>query len=145
MPATYTVDASVFINAFNPYEKGHAESRQFLEHLQKMAIPIIVPYILLPEVAAAISRGSGNETLAREFASGLEHLPHLMLVPLDAILARQAMDIAAAHRLRGSDAIYVAIALRFGSALVTLDHEQHDRAAGALTAYFPPEALVEIG
>jgi predicted nucleic acid-binding protein len=145
MPAIYTVDASVFLNAFNPYEAGHAESRRFLEYLQAKAIPIIAPTLLLPEVTAAISRGSGNSSLAREFTSSLESLPHLMLIPLDTILARQAVDVAAEYRLRGSDAVYIAVAMRFGSALATLDREQHDRAAGALAIYYPAEALTEIG
>jgi predicted nucleic acid-binding protein len=144
MPAIYTVDASVFLNAFNPVEAGHAESRRFLEQLQDRTIPIIVPNLLLPEVAAVVSRGSGNETLAREFASKIERLPHLMLIPLDASLTRQAVDVAAAHHLRGSDAVYVAVALRFGAALVTLDREQHGRIAGALTRYYPAEALAEF-
>lgn len=144
MTALYTLDASVFLNAFNPYEKGHADSRRFLEYLQNESIPIIVPSLLLPEVAAAISRGSGNETLAREFANHLEHFPHVMLIPLDAFLARQAVDVAAEHHLRGSDAVYVAVALRFGSVLATLDREQHDRAAGAITINYPSEVLAGI-
>ena len=145
MPAIYTVDASVFLNAFNPYEAGHADSNRFLVYLQEQAIPIIVPSLVLPEVAAAIRRGSGNMEWAREFASNLERLPHLVLVSLDTVLARQAVDVAAAHRLRGSDAIYVAVALRFGSVLATLDREQHDRAASALATYYPAEALAELG
>ena len=145
MPAIFTVDASVFLNAFNPYEAGYADSNRFLVYLQEQAIPIIVPYLILPEVAAAISRGSGNMEWAREFASMLERLPHLVLVSLDTVLARQAVDVAAAHRLRGSDAVYVAVALRFGSVLATLDREQHDRAANALTTFYPSEALTELG
>ena len=145
MPVIFTVDASVFLNAFNPFEAGYADSNRFLAYLQEQAIPIIMPSLVLPEVAAAISRGSGNIEWAREFASTLERLPHLVLVPLDAVLARQAVDVAAAHRLRGSDAVYVAVALRFGSVLVTLDREQHDRAAGALTTLYPAEALTELG
>jgi predicted nucleic acid-binding protein len=145
MPAIYTVDASVFLNAFNPYEAGHEESRRFLELLQARAIPIIVPTLLLPEVAAAVRRGTGNESLAREFTSSLERLPHLMLIPLDTTLARQAVDVAVVHGLRGSEAVYLAVALRFGSGLATLDHEQHDRSSGALSAYYPAEALAEMG
>ncbi len=145
MTAIYTLDASVFLNAFNPYEAGYAESHRFLEYLQTGAIPIIVPTLLLPEVAAAVCRGSGSETLAREFVNRLEHLPQLMLIPLDTVLARQAADVAAGFHLRGSDAVYVAVALRFGSILATLDREQHDRAAGALTIYYPAEVLAGMG
>jgi hypothetical protein len=54
--STYTVDASVFLNAFNPYEAGHEESHRLLARLQDEATPIIVPTLLLPEVAASMRR-----------------------------------------------------------------------------------------
>jgi predicted nucleic acid-binding protein len=139
--STYTVDASVFLNAFNPYEAGHEDSHRLLAHLQEQAVPIIVPTLLLPEVAAAISRGREDVDLARGFAAALERLPHLVWVPVDAVLARQATGVAAQFRLRGSDAVYAAVALRFGATLVTLDRAQRGRVAEALTAQTPSEAL----
>ena len=39
----YTVDASVWVNAFDRREPGHQVSRQFLEVLRDQALPIIVP------------------------------------------------------------------------------------------------------
>jgi predicted nucleic acid-binding protein len=140
----YTVDASVFLNAFNPYEVGHEESHHLLARLQEQSAPIIAPTLLLPEVAAAVSRGRGDEDLAREFAAALGRLPHLVLVPLDTALAQQAAGVAAQYRLRGSDAVYAAVALRFGSILITLDREQRERVAEALTSRYPAEALAEI-
>jgi len=130
--STYTVDASVFLNGFNPYEAGHEESRRLLALLQKQAAPIVVPTLLLPEVAAAIGRGCQDADLARKFAAALSRLPHLVLIPLDTTLAQQAADVAARYRLRGSDAVYAAVALRFGSALITLDQEQRERLTGVL-------------
>jgi len=65
------------------------------------------------------------------------------LIPLDTALAGQAADVAAQYRLRGSDAIYAAVALRFGSTLITLDREQRERVADALTVRYPTEVLVE--
>jgi len=140
---TFTVDASVFLNGFNPYEPGHEESRRLLVQMQERAVPIIVPTLLLPEVAAAVSRGREDAELARQFAATLRRLPHLVLVPLDETLAAQAADVAAQHRLRGSDAVYAAVALRFGSTLVTLDREQRERVAGVIPARLPTEALAE--
>jgi predicted nucleic acid-binding protein len=113
---TYTVDASVFLSAFNPYEQGHQASNALLAHLQQHALPIIVPTLLLPEVVAAISRGRQDEALARGFALGLTRLPHLVMVPLDETLARQAMDVAAGHRLRGSDAIITDLHVTYNAA-----------------------------
>jgi predicted nucleic acid-binding protein len=62
---------------------------------------------------------------------------------VDDTLARQAVDVAAQYHLRGGDAVYVAVALRFGSTLITLDRQQRERAQHALTARHPAEELVE--
>ena len=143
MATTYTVDASVFLNAFNPYEPGHEESHRLLALWQERGVPMIVPTLLLPEVTAAIGQGRQDSDLAREFVTALNRLPHLVLIPLDAVLARQAAELAADHHLRGSDAVYAAVALRFGSTLVTLDREQRERVASALPARHPAEVLAE--
>lgn len=121
MSNTFTVDASVFLNAFNPYEEGHQDSQRLLARMQDRALPIIVPTLLLPEIAAAIGRGRD-----------------------DTALAQQAADVAAQHRLRGSDAVYAAVALRFGSTLITLDREQRDRVSSVITARYPDEALPDL-
>jgi predicted nucleic acid-binding protein len=140
----YTIDASVFLNAFNPFEAGHQDSRRLLAWLQAQAIPIIAPTLLLPEAAAVIGRGRDDEALAREFAAALTRLPHLVWVPLDPTLARQAAEVAAQYRLRGSDAVYAAVALRFGSTLVTLDQQQRERVDGVVSTRYPAEILAEI-
>jgi predicted nucleic acid-binding protein len=141
MAGPYAVDARVFLNAFNPREEGHSDSNRFLSRLQTQAIPTIAPTLLLPEVSAAISRGRQDAELARSFATTLSHLPHLVLVPLDTALAQQAAEIAARHRLRGSEAVYAAVALRFGCPLVTLDREQWDRITKVLVTSTPADLL----
>lgn len=141
----YTMDASVFLNAFNPYEAGHEVSRSLLARLQEQAVPIVVPTLLLPEVAAAVRRGRGDEGLAQRFAAALSRLPHLIWVPLDMTLARQAAEVAARYSLRGSDAVYAAVALRFSSTLVTRDREQRDRVSGVIPACLPEEVVEGSG
>ena len=144
MAVIYTVDASVFVSAFRPRELRHTDSFRFLEYVRAQAFPIIVPTLLLPEIAAAVGRGSKNPMLAREFTDTVNRWPNLMMVPLDDVLAQYAADVAADYCLRGSDAVYVAVALRFGSTLVTLDQEQAARVASVLTACDPLEALTTL-
>jgi len=143
MAKTYTIDASVFLTAFNPFEEEHEVSRRLLSELQAEGAPIIVPTLLVPEVAAAVARGRDDPELARRFAASLRQLPHVILVPLGDTLTTQAADLAADSRLRGSDAIYAAVALRFGTTLVTLDKEQRTRAATVTPTRLPAEALAE--
>jgi predicted nucleic acid-binding protein len=141
MPGPFVIDASVFLNAFNPAESGSAASKALLAQLQAQAVPLIAPTLLLPETAAAISRGQNDPALARQFAAALQRLPHLILVPLDEILATQAADAAAPDRLRGSAAVYAATAQRSACAEVTLDRQQHDRLASILSTYYPNALL----
>ena len=89
--------------------------------------PIIQPTLFLPEVIASIARKKGEAKLALELAKDLRNLSNLTLVILDENLADFASEIAANHRLRGSDAIYAAVALRYGTKLITLDKEQLEK------------------
>ena len=51
------------------------------------------------------------------------------LVPVTLALAEQAAVIAGDFRIRGCDAIYVALASQLEDCLVTLDQQQLERAA----------------
>lgn len=65
----YTVDASVWVNAFDGREPGHAISRQCLDLLRVQALPIVVPNLVLVEVAGAISRTRHDPAQAQTFAT----------------------------------------------------------------------------
>jgi len=79
----YTVDASVWVNAFDQREPGYLVSRQFLAALRSQALPIIVPNLVLVEVAGAISRTRRAPAQAQAFAIALSRLPHVTVRVLD--------------------------------------------------------------
>lgn len=137
----YTVDASVFVNAFNPHEAGHAASLQILFTIQERGDPVIVPTLLVPEVASAVARATDDSDGAIEYANATAALPHLTLVSLTTAVARQAADLAAIHHLRGADSVYVAVARRYGTTLVSRDDEQRMRGAAIVVCQTPEEAL----
>jgi predicted nucleic acid-binding protein len=66
-----------------------------------------------------------------------------MLVALTLMLAQQAADLAATHRLRGADAVYLAVALRYGTTLVSRDEEQRSRGSRIVTCQTPEEACAD--
>src|ERR1700674_4620129 len=88
--ARYTVDASVFVNAFNLHEEGHAESLQILAAIQERGDPVIVPTLLVPEIVSAVARASDDSVGALRYATAAAALPHLTLVALTPAMARQA-------------------------------------------------------
>src|SRR5206468_10152963 len=93
--ARYTVDASVFVNAFNPSEDGHSGSLQLLEQIRELGDPIIVPTLLVPEISSGVARANNDTIGALEYANAVSGLPHLTLVMLTPALARQAAELAA--------------------------------------------------
>ena len=103
------------------------------------AVPLIVPTLLFTEIAGAIARGCDDTDLGRSFADSVSRLPNLLAISLDRRLASQAADLAAEHRLRGSDAVYAAVAKRFGSTLVTRDVEQLRRVSDVLPTRRPED------
>lgn len=140
----YTVDASVWVNAFDQREPGHMVSRQFLEILQKQSVPTIVPNLLLAEVAGAISRTRRVPAQARAFAIALSQLPHVTVRQLDEIGTDRALTLAAQHGLRGADAVYAAVASDAGTTLVTLDNEHLIRLVNILPVLSPAAALAAL-
>ena len=122
-----TIDASVFVSAFTPGEPFHEASKAFMKSVRASGTPIISPALVLPEIAAAIARGQGKPQQGLAFSEEVANLPNLNFISLDESLARLAAQTASTHKLRGSDAVYAAVALRFGTTLVTLDREQLER------------------
>jgi predicted nucleic acid-binding protein len=121
------VDASVWVSALVVHDAHHAASRRWLRRHSSRKTLIVVPTLTLAEVAGAISRRTADPVLGLRAMEAILSLPRLRLVPLDPELGGEAGRIAAAHGLRGADAVYVAAAARHNLPLVTLDAELRAR------------------
>jgi predicted nucleic acid-binding protein len=137
MKSAVTVDASVFVNAFSPDEEGSEQSLEFLNKLRKSKTPLIQPTLFFPEVVASIARRQDDAQAALMLSQELKKFPALTLIDLDESLADFASEVAAKYRLRGSDAVYAAVALRFGTQLISLDKEQLERLPKVLSVKKP--------
>jgi predicted nucleic acid-binding protein len=131
------VDASVVVSHLVPHEAGHEASRRWLARHVVAGGLVIAPVLLLPQVAGAIARRTGNPRLARRAIDAVLRLPALRLLDLDETLARAAAAVAARLRARGADAVYIAAAAHLRLPLVTWDAEQRDRAAGIVEVLAP--------
>lgn len=137
----YVIDASVHVADIRHAEPHHAEARAFLRRVAAEAWPVYLPIIVLPEIAAAISRGTGRPDLARRLVAVIQRRPHFQIVPVDDDLGRLAAALAARHAIRGCDALYVALAHARGAALITLEREQRARVPAGIATQTPAEAL----
>ena len=73
----------------------------------------------------------------------IEDFPGIKLISLDLSLAGKAAQIAAEHRLRGADAVYVAVVDAFDAALISWDQEMRKRCPAAVETMTPEERCGE--
>ena len=133
----YVVDASVWVSRLVPNDVHHQPSYRWLEGAITRGELLAAPALLLAEVAGAVSRRTERPELAARAIDLLEQLPNSRLVTVDPHLARLAARLAGQLRLRGGDALYVALAQQLGFSLVTWDGEQAERGIAATPVFAP--------
>jgi predicted nucleic acid-binding protein len=133
----FTVDASVFVAAVRDQESQHQASLEFLDQAQAQGAVIFCPSLVLAECAAAIARPTGDVVLAENLVALIENFPGINLISITSFLARQAAQIATKQQLRGTDAIYVAVAEASGALLVTWDGEMLARGEDIVSVVTP--------
>jgi predicted nucleic acid-binding protein len=131
------VDASVWTSTLVPADAHHAASRAWLRHFLSAGSVVVGPRLLLVEVAGALARRTGEPGDGERAVAHLRRLRSARWVALTNDLVDHAAQLAAMLRLRGADAVYVALADRLGIPLVTWDTEQRTRAAGRISVTTP--------
>ncbi len=139
-----TIDASVLVRSLSPEEDGHEECALLIERTGAARVPVVLPVLALVELAAGLARRRMPEPLMREVLGRMRSMPLLTLVPMDEALAEETVDVVLSTRLHGADSVYVAVARRYGSILITLDEEQRIRAPGGIKAMRPAQALIAL-
>jgi predicted nucleic acid-binding protein len=137
----YVVDASVWVSWFVPADAHHDPSRRWMSAQVAQGEPIVAPLLVLAEVAGAVARRTGLSALGAHAVSLVRHLPNARLVAVDEELAQLGALVAAQLRLRGADALYVALARRLGIPLVTWDQEQRERGRPLIAVLNPQDIL----
>jgi predicted nucleic acid-binding protein len=131
------IDASVYIALVNANERYHVASWAWFEQAKAAGESAVAPVLLLAEVAAALSRGLGDPTLAQRVVEQLARSEVVELIQITMTMGERAAEIAAEHRIRGCHAVCVALAHQLSDTLVTLDRQQLDRGAALVTVRAP--------
>ena len=141
MARVYVVDASVWVSRFVPGDEHHLLSRSWFAALVTEGDKVVSPALLLPELAGAIARRTGSADLAIRAVELVQEYPIVRLVPIDALVAEVAARLAGELRLRGADAVYLAVAYQLGIPLITWDHEQLAKGVRVATVLTPEQAF----
>jgi predicted nucleic acid-binding protein len=131
------VDANVWISYYLPSNAQYRASRKWLKAYLLTRKPLIAPTIILPEIGGSVARQSGNTNEGQKSVSEFLNVKGLQLVDVTEDFGKLASDIAADLRLKGADAVYVAVAQRLSVPLITWDREILNRAASAIQVQTP--------
>lgn len=124
------VDASIWVSRLVPQDEHHERCQKWLLAQRAAGVTLISPSLLLPEVAGAISRRTGDAALAERAVKSLQSLPGLRLIEMNQSVIQAAAQLAASCGMRGADSVYVAVAQQLGIPLATLDIDQRTKASG---------------
>jgi predicted nucleic acid-binding protein len=131
------IDASVYVSLLKSEDPAYTDSWNWLQSAVEKGIEIFAPAIILAEVAAALSRGVGDTQLAVRAVIELTNSEIVRLKPVSIELGVRAAEIAAEYKVRGCDAVYLAMAEAAGEPLVTLDRQQFERGAAVVKVIRP--------
>ncbi len=121
------VDSSVFVAAFRESEPYAREAFRILQQIEKGILTAVIPTIVVLEVAAAIRRRTGSESLAQQVGEKLLSFSAISLIDVTAFRMLDYLDLAARIGLSGMDSIVVGVAREFDLPLMTLDKEMAAR------------------
>ena len=116
---------------------NHEASEIWLDQYIAREGLLVEPALLLIEVAASVSRQTGQAMRAKEAINTLRSISKIQIVPLDSVLVQVAVDAAIDLQLRAGDSIYVALAHRLNIPLVSWDKEQLQRARSLIVTFTP--------
>lgn len=137
----FVLDASVAVKWALPFanEPLISESLRLLQQYARAEIDFLVPDIFWAEVGNVLWKGSRqrrwSRTVAERLATELE-TQNFPTVPSFALM-REALKIALAYDRSVYDCLYVALAVRSNSQMITAD----ERLANSLAAYLPVKWL----
>lgn len=135
------VDTSVWVAGLLEQDVHHEAGLACMGRFISERQPVTVPVLVWAEIAGAIARRSGDAEKALEVTRFIAAQEWLTSQALDAALAEESARHAARLRLRGADAVYVALAARRRVPLLTLDVEMLARGQGLVQVLTPEQWL----
>src|SRR6187397_2350135 len=103
-----TLDANIWVAAYDPADGFHAQSTRFLSAVAAQRLVLHGPAFLLVEAACALARRAQSPLAGQRALERLRQHPTLVLHPVTDQLIGMAAELGSSQLLRGGDALYVA-------------------------------------
>ena len=96
------VDASIWVSRLVPQDEYHERCQKWLLAQRAAGVTLVSPSLLLPEVAGAISRRTGDTALADRAVKNLQALPGLRLIEMNQTVVQAASSRGSVSLFRGA-------------------------------------------
>jgi len=128
------IDASVWVAIFRENDVHHGASVAFLDLALANQQDLNIPNLALAEIAGVFA---GKARLATRTVRAVLALPRVQRHGLNDALGDRAAALATSCKLRGVDAVFVALAEALDQPLITLDREILERSSRVIEAEAP--------
>ncbi len=135
------VDTSVWLAGMLPVDVHFRETQPFMELVRLDRVRLHAPAHFPAEVAGVLSRIGEPEQFISETIQIISSIQLFTIHSISMPLGLLAADIARLARIRGSDAVFLALAATLDLPLVTWDKQQRERGRVFGRTMTPTEAL----
>lgn len=135
------IDTSVLLAGLLPIDMHFSETQPLLARVRTGQLLLDVPAHFPAEVAGVLSRIGESEQLINDTIALIGSRHPFTIHPISVHLGLLAANIARVAKIRGSDAVFLALALALDVPLVTWDNQQRDRGSLFCRTMTPLEAI----
>jgi predicted nucleic acid-binding protein len=135
------VDTSVWLAGLLPADFHFRESQPFMDLVRLGHVRLHVPAHFPAEVAGVLSRIGEPDQFISEIIEMIGSVQLFTIHSISMPLGLLAADIARHARIRGSDAVFLALAAALDLPIVTWDKQQQERGKMFCRTMTPVEAM----
>ncbi len=123
------IDARVWISGMASADALDHSSAAWLNRVNEVGMKLVVPAHFPTEVLGVLQRTASDEHIRDEMIETLFDPDFFDVRQITLDLARRSAKVAAGAAIRGSDAVYMALAGMHDLPLITWDRQQWERGA----------------
>jgi predicted nucleic acid-binding protein len=135
------IDTSIWISHLVPADAHHASTNVWLNTISARPQRFSVPAIFLAEVSGVLARIDAPDAFVSDTVGQIDRSDRFNIAAISLGQAMLAADIARMAKIRGSDAVFVALAISLEIPLVTWDKQQRERGAVFCRTMTPVEVM----
>lgn len=135
------IDTSAWIAGLVRGDAHHADTVPFLRLMESQSTQFAVPAHFLAEIAGVLARTGEVDAIVGVEIRSIETSGRFHITPVTVGLGLLAAEIARVARIRGADAVFVALARGLDLPLITWDRQQQERGGAFCRTMTPVEAM----